>query len=270
MDARGRMELLAPQPDRGEQHDQRIERVLAAPRVRRGVRLQAREDDLDVLRRERMALDVVAVARVVEQRRVEALEQPVVDHDLLAAPPLLGRRAEEDDLARELVGERRERDRGPDPGGRHRVVAAAVTETRAARRTRRGSRSAGRRRPDHGEWRGPRSPGCRPDARRRTRGAPGSPRPRPRRGSPRRPARGRRGSGARDRRSRRGRPRRLRRRAPWRPRTGRPVGWRSTGALGLLACLGRPPDDERTIPGGSRPSALGGERRLGDQRRGRS
>ena len=40
VDARGRVELLAPQPDRGEQQDHRVERVLAAPRVRRRVRLQ--------------------------------------------------------------------------------------------------------------------------------------------------------------------------------------------------------------------------------------
>ena len=130
VDPRGRMELLAPQPDRGEQQDQRIERVLAAPRVRRGVRLEPCEDHLDVLRRERIALDVVAIARVVEEGRVETLEQAVVDHDLLATPPFLGRRAEKDDLAGELVGQRGEGDRRPDPRGRHRVVAAAVTETR--------------------------------------------------------------------------------------------------------------------------------------------
>ena len=146
VDPRGRMELLAPQADRGEQQDQRVERVLAAPRIGRGVRLEAREHDVDVLRRERVALDVVAIARVVQQRRVEALEQAVVDHDLLAAPPFLGRRPQEDDLARELIGERRQGDRRPDPRGGHRVVAAAVAEARAARRTRRGSRSAAHRR----------------------------------------------------------------------------------------------------------------------------
>ena len=41
VDAGGRPELLAPQPDRGEQQDQRVERVLAPPRVGRGVRLEA-------------------------------------------------------------------------------------------------------------------------------------------------------------------------------------------------------------------------------------
>ena len=92
------------------------------------MRLEARVDDVDVLRRERVALDVVAIARVVQERRVEALEQAVVDHDLLAAPPFLGRRAQEDDLAGELIGERRQGDRRPDPRGGHRVVATAVTE----------------------------------------------------------------------------------------------------------------------------------------------
>ena len=144
------------------------------------------------------------------QRRVEALEQAVVDHIGLAAPPLLGRRPEEDDLARELVGDRGQRDRGarrptpPSCCGRSRGRGPA------ARRTRRGSRCAARRRPDpRAAWRGWRSRGCRPDARPRTRAGPGPRRPRPKRGAPRRPAQGRRGSGARGRGSRRGRPRRL-------------------------------------------------------------
>ena len=58
VDPGGRAELLAPQADRGEQQDHRVEGVLAAPRIGRGVRLEAREDDVDVLRRERPALDV--------------------------------------------------------------------------------------------------------------------------------------------------------------------------------------------------------------------
>ena len=130
VDARRRAELLAPQADRAEQHDHRVERVQAAPRIGRRVRLQAGEHDLVVLGRERVGLDVVAVARVIEQRGVDPGEQAVVDHDLLAAPPLLGRRAEEDDLARELVGDRRERDGGSHPRRGHRVVAAAVSEAR--------------------------------------------------------------------------------------------------------------------------------------------
>ena len=78
------------------------------------MRLEAGIDHLDVLGCEGVALDVVSIARVVEQRGVDALEQPVVDHDLLAAPALLGRGAQEDDLARQLRGERRERNGGTD------------------------------------------------------------------------------------------------------------------------------------------------------------
>ena len=130
VDARRRAELLAPQADRAEQHDQRVERVQAAPRIGRRVGLQAGEDDVVVLGREWVGLDVVAVARVKEQRRVDPGEEAVVDHDLLAAPPLLRRRTEEDDLARELVRDRRERDGRSHARRGHRVVPAAVSEAR--------------------------------------------------------------------------------------------------------------------------------------------
>ena len=60
---------------------------LPLPWLRRGVRLEPAERDVDVLRRQRRDLDVVPVAGVVEQRGVEALEQPVLDHELLAADP---------------------------------------------------------------------------------------------------------------------------------------------------------------------------------------
>ena len=181
MDAGRRAELLPPQADRGEQQDHRVERVLAPPRVGRRVRLEAGVDDVDVLGRQRLALDVAPVAGVVEQRRVETLEQAVLDHDLLAAAPLLGGRAEEDDLAGQLVGHRREGDRGADTRGGHRVVAAAVAEAgqgvvlgedpdpRAVAATTAAAASHG-----------PRSRGCRPDARPRSRGGSAPRRPRPR------------------------------------------------------------------------------------------
>ena len=60
--------------------------------------------------------------------RVDPLEEAVLDHDGLAAPPFLGRRAEEHDLSGQLIGDRGERDRRPDPGRGHRVVAAAMAE----------------------------------------------------------------------------------------------------------------------------------------------
>ena len=114
-----------------------------------GVGLEAVEDDVDVLRRERLALDVVAVARVVQQRRVEPLEQAVVDHDLLAAPPLLGR------ACRGRRSRRAARRRSKPARSRHRhptrpsCCGRSRGRARAGRRTRRGSRSAGRRRRGH-------------------------------------------------------------------------------------------------------------------------
>ncbi len=128
MDAGLGTELLPPQADGRKQHDHRVEGVPALPWVGGRVGLQAVEDHLDVLRRERMRFDVVPIARVEHQRRVNSCKQAVVDHPLLAAAPLLRRRPEEHDLARELVGDRGEGDRGPDPRGGHRVVAAAVAE----------------------------------------------------------------------------------------------------------------------------------------------
>ena len=100
------------------------------PRIRRRMRLQSGEDDVDVLRGQRPALHVGPVARVVQERGVQAVEQPVLDHGRLPAPPLLGGRPEEDDLTRQVVRHRGEGDRGPDPRRGHRVVAAPVPETR--------------------------------------------------------------------------------------------------------------------------------------------
>ena len=69
-------QLLAPQPDRHEQHDHRVEGVPARSTgpTRRGPARPVNVD-VDVLGRERRDLDVVAVARVVQERGVEALEQ---------------------------------------------------------------------------------------------------------------------------------------------------------------------------------------------------
>ena len=107
---------------------ERVERVATHPRLRGGVRLAAVERDVDVLAGEQLALDAGHVRRVEEERRVEPGEQAVADHDPLARATLLGRRAEEHDLAGQLGSQRGERDRGTDPRGGHRVVAAAVAE----------------------------------------------------------------------------------------------------------------------------------------------
>ena len=128
--ARVRAQLLAPEPDRLEEEQERVERVPAHPRVGGGMRRPPGEHDVDVLAREQADLHVVLVARVIEERGVEAVEQPVVEHELLARPSLLRRGAEEHDLAGQLVAHGRERDRRPDPGGRHRVVPAPVAEAR--------------------------------------------------------------------------------------------------------------------------------------------
>jgi hypothetical protein len=90
--------------------------------------LEAGEHDGHVLRCQGRHLDVVGVGRVHEQGDVEALEQAVIEHDLLPAPPLLGRRAQEPDLPGPGVPHRRQGDGRTHPGRGHRVVAAPVTE----------------------------------------------------------------------------------------------------------------------------------------------
>ena len=168
---------------------------------------QAVERDLDVLAGEQAAGHVGHVRGVEEERRVEAVEQAVVDHQLLARAALLGRRAEEDDLAGQL---RRRSPRGRSPHRRPRrpsCCGRSHDRGQATRRTRRGSRSAARRRPArgpspgpssgsgplpcrHAAGRGPRWPGCRPDARPRNRGRESHRRSRSRPGPPRRPSSG--------------------------------------------------------------------------------
>ena len=210
-------QLLAPQPDRGEQQ-RSSRRARSCPRHGsdaacdwRPVKTTSTSSDASGWR-----LDVVAVARVVQERRVEALEQPVVDHDLLAAPPLLGGRAEEDDLAGQLVARSR-------PGRSPRRPRTPPSCCGRSRGRGPGSASYSARIPIRG-------PVAAPPARergrgRRSRGCPAGcstakpwradrlrdPAPPP--GPPRRRAPGRRGSGATGRGSRRARPRPRRRRA---------------------------------------------------------
>ena len=178
VDAGRRAELLPPQPDRAEQQDHRVERVLAPPRIGRRVGLEAREHDLDVLGGQRPAVDVGPIAGVVQQGGVEAVEQAVLDHRLLAAAAFLGRAAEEDDLARQLVGDRRQGDRRADARRGHRVVAAAVAEPRQGVVLGEDADPRARRRHDRPAARpGSPSRGCRPDAGPRSRGASGPRRP---------------------------------------------------------------------------------------------
>ena len=123
-------QLLAPQPHRAEQQHERVEGVLALPRVRRGVGLEPGEGHRHVLGRERRTLDVRPVTRVIEERSVDAFEQTIVDHDLLARATLFGRCAQEDDLAGKRIPDRGQPDRRADPRCSHRVVTAAVAKPR--------------------------------------------------------------------------------------------------------------------------------------------
>ena len=71
-------------------------------------------------------------------------KHPGLDHLDLAAAALLRGRAEELDLATGCVGDRRSAEERADRARRDEVVTAGVTDLRAARRTHRGSRPAGR------------------------------------------------------------------------------------------------------------------------------
>ena len=185
-------QLLAPQADRAEQQDHRVERVLALPRVRRrrgpGGPWKTTSTSSD-------ASGWLSTWLRSQGWNSRAASMPSNSPSsimiCLAAAPFLGRRAEEHDLAGELVGDRRQRDRRADARRGHRVVAAAVAESRqgvvlgedpdprAAP-----TASAAERRADRGRE------AARPDARPRTRGARARRRPRSRPAAPRTRARG--------------------------------------------------------------------------------
>ena len=68
---------------------------------------------------------------MVQQRRVEAVEQAVADHDLLAATRAPRPACPRNTISpAQLRRDRRQGDRRADPGRGHRVVAAAVAEAR--------------------------------------------------------------------------------------------------------------------------------------------
>ena len=174
------------------------------------------------------ALDVVPVARVVQQRRVEAVEQAVVDHDLLAAAPLLGRACRG---TRSRRAARRRSPRGRSPRRRPRRPSCCGR----SRGRGPGSASYSARIPMRGPSppRPPRRVG--PDGRLEAAGrvldleaVAGEDLGDPGRGAdaPRRPAPGSRGSGGTGRGSRRGPPRRRRRAGPWHRRAARRAAWR--------------------------------------------
>ena len=92
--------------------------------------LEPGEGHRHVLGRERRTLDVRPVTWVIEERSVDAFEQAIVDHGLLARATLFGRCAQEDDLAGKRIPDRGQPDRRADPRCSHRVVTAAVAKPR--------------------------------------------------------------------------------------------------------------------------------------------
>ena len=92
------------------------------------MRLQAGVRHLRIDGREELQLDLRPVRGVDHHRGVDALEQAIVDHDLLAGEILLRGRAYEHDLAAPLIAGRGQGDRGADPGRGDQVVAAAVAQ----------------------------------------------------------------------------------------------------------------------------------------------
>src|SRR5690242_11228704 len=65
-----------------------------------------------------------------QQSRVQAVEEAVLEHELLARTSFFGGRAKEYDLACPRIPDGGQRDRRADAACRHRVVAATVPEPR--------------------------------------------------------------------------------------------------------------------------------------------
>ena len=130
-------------PTDAEQQDHRVEGVPALPRVGGRVRLEAVEDDVDVLRGERLRCRRGCDRRGgTAARRRGPSNRPSSIMNCLPLPRSsagVPRKTISPGSSSAIDGEG---DRGADPGRGHRVVAAAVAEPRAGRRTRRGSRSA--------------------------------------------------------------------------------------------------------------------------------
>ena len=167
-------ELLAPQADRVEQQDHRVERVEALPGVRRRVGLAAGEGDLDVLAGQQPAGRRGSRSQGWNRRAASSpSNRPSSIMMRLARAALLGRACRGRRSRRAARGRSRpgrsppRRPRRPSCCGRSRGRA------RAGRRTRPGSRSAavaaGSARPPAAVP-GPPSPACRPGARPRSRG----------------------------------------------------------------------------------------------------
>ena len=208
------------------------------------------ERDVDVLAGEQRRWSGGCTSRRVEQERgVEAVEEAVLDHDRLARAALLGRRAQEHDLAGQLGAIAARAIAAPTP------EAAIVlwpqpwprpgSASYSARMPIRGP-VARRARPAGHRAQAPRTAVARLPGRMLDRIAVGAQRhrrSRSRPGPPRRPAPGWRGSGGSGRGSRPGAPRPRPPRAPWQ-RGGRPSGPRSAPDQRPDRSAGSPVDRE--------------------------
>ena len=128
VDAGGAADVLPERVDGVVGDDHRFERIDAALRLRRGVRLAPVVLDAQLGAGERPGDDAVARTGMRHDRGVEAVERALADHRNLAAVDLFGGRADDVHAALQII------DHGADAGARARrrrgddVVAAAVAD----------------------------------------------------------------------------------------------------------------------------------------------
>jgi hypothetical protein len=128
----GRLEVLAQQPDPDLRDRQRVGGVDAELGEAGRMRLTSAVADGQVLDREARQDERLVGGGVDHHRGVDAVEHAGVEHQDLAAAALLGRRPDDLHGEAELVGERREREPGPDRGRGDDVVAARVADPGSA------------------------------------------------------------------------------------------------------------------------------------------
>ena len=130
VDPGGLGHVLAQEVDARREGLDRVQGRDPLPRRPRGVGRAAVERDLEGAQGlARLDGDLVLVARVPGEARVDVVEEPVTHHEHLADALLLGRRAVHADRARETVGlhRRLEGEARADASGAEEVVSAAVT-----------------------------------------------------------------------------------------------------------------------------------------------
>ena len=121
-------ELLTQQADGHLRDGQGVLRIDPLPGRRRGVGLASREVGLVVRHGEADAREVFRRPGVHHHGRVDAREGATLEHQHLAAPALLGRRAEHAHAEPEVVRHGGQRQPGPDSRGGNDVVPARVPD----------------------------------------------------------------------------------------------------------------------------------------------